>query len=269
MPSPFPGMDPFLEHPRYFPGLHSSLIFVIYETLQRALPEPYFAVLNERLWVETSERFIEPDVDLMRARGRARRNGGPRGNLALQTRSEPVHIVVAHDERRETYIEIRITGDEGERVVTTIEVLSLSNKRAGEKRRERYLLKQGEVVSSNTNLVEIDLLRGGTHTTAVPLALLKRKTESFDYHVCVYDHDMEYWVYPIRLEESLPEIAVPLLPETAAVPLDLQAVFERAYDAGPYKRRLKYEVSRLVPRLPAKQARWATQRLRNARRTDG
>src|SRR5438132_13308404 len=110
MPSPFPGMDPFLEHPKYFPGLHSSLIFVIYERLQRTLPVPYFAVLNERLWVETSERFIEPDVDLMRAKGIAKKAKNNSNGLALLTRSRPVHIPVLHDESRETYIEIRVPG---------------------------------------------------------------------------------------------------------------------------------------------------------------
>jgi hypothetical protein len=263
MPSPFPGMDPFLEHPKYFPGLHSSLIFVIYERLQKALPEPYFAVLNERLWVETSERFIEPDVDLMQSRSAPRKTKGKSSGLALLTRSRPVHIPVSHDESRETYIEIRVPGADDERVVTTIEILSLSNKTAGEKRRERYLLKQAEIMDSNTNLVEIDLLRGGTHTTAVPSTRLRRETDSFDYHVCVYVCGTGFWVYPIRLEDILPEVAVPLLPEAGAVPLDLQAVFDRCYDVGPYERRVQYKLNRLAPPVPAKQARWIKQQLRD------
>jgi hypothetical protein len=41
MRSPFPGMDPFLESPDWFPGLHDSLIVFIKATLQRTLPAHY------------------------------------------------------------------------------------------------------------------------------------------------------------------------------------------------------------------------------------
>ena len=43
MPSPFPGMDPYLESPDWFPDLHGSLIFLMKETLRRSLPRPYYA----------------------------------------------------------------------------------------------------------------------------------------------------------------------------------------------------------------------------------
>ncbi len=56
MPSRFPGMDPFLEHPHFFPGLHGAMHFCIRESLQPLLPAPYFAEINERVWVETSRR---------------------------------------------------------------------------------------------------------------------------------------------------------------------------------------------------------------------
>jgi len=65
MPSPFPGMDPFLEHPDFFPDLHGRFHVYLSEALQDALPPPYFAVINERLWVETTARYIEPDTDVM------------------------------------------------------------------------------------------------------------------------------------------------------------------------------------------------------------
>ena len=43
MPSPFPGMDPYLESPEYFPGLHDKFILYIEEFLQPSLPASYFA----------------------------------------------------------------------------------------------------------------------------------------------------------------------------------------------------------------------------------
>jgi hypothetical protein len=83
--------------------------------------------------------------------------------------------------------------------------------------------------------VEIDLLRGGEHATAVPLDDARAACENFDYHVSVHRFDdlETFFVYPIRLEDCLPTTAVPLLPGDAPVPLDLQAVFDRCYGAGP------------------------------------
>lgn len=102
--------------------------------------------------------------------------------------------------------------------------------------------KQRELLRSNVHLVEIDLLRGGEPTTAVPLAAALPLTGPFNYHVCIhqFDRPAEFLVYPIRLETALPEIAIPLLPGTPPVPVNLQAVFERCYDLGPYRRNIRY-----------------------------
>jgi hypothetical protein len=169
---------------------------------------------------------------------------------------------VPHDERRETLVEVYTGRGPERRLVTTIEVLSHTNKRPGEHGRDLYLRKQREVLESKVHLVEIDLLRSGEHTTAVPLKRLRRKVASFDYHVCVhrFDNLEDYFVYPIQLEQPLPEIAIPLLPGDADVKLDLQAVFARTYDAGPYAREIRYGEDQPVPPLKAEQQTW-TERL--------
>jgi hypothetical protein len=41
------------------------------------------------------------------------------------------------------------------------------------------------------------------------------------------------------------------------VTLDLQAVFDRCYDAGPYAREVRYGVDVLVPPLDPDRAEWA------------
>jgi hypothetical protein len=265
MPSPFPGMDPFLEHPAFFPGVHDSFLTYLREALQGALPAPYFAEINERLWVDTSERNIGPDVDVLRGDapgpGLSQGNGGV---AVLAEPTQPILITVPVEEHRQTYLEIRTPVDDRERVVTTIEVLSPANKTPGPKGRTLYLQKQGEVLDSDSHLVEIDLLRGGTHTTAVPLERLRAKAPPFDYHVCVHGFDVlgTFAAYTIRLAERLPPIAVPLLPGDGNVTVDLQAVFGRCYDTGPYRRRVRYEPARIEPPLHAEQLEWATQLLR-------
>jgi hypothetical protein len=258
MPSPFPGMDPFLEHPAVFPGLHERLIAYLSESLQACLPEPYFAEIGERLWVETSERSIGPDVQVLQDEA-PDREGGVRGEgpLATEVCTQPVVVTVPQDEFRETYIEIFASG-ETERVVTAIEVLSLTNKTPGARGRELYLRKQHEILASQIHLVEIDVLRGGQHTTAVPFRPARDKAGPFDYHVCVhrFDNLEDYFVYPIRLQDQLPEIAIPLLPGDGDVVVDLQAVFQRSYDTGPYRRRIRYRQTAPVPAVDAERQAW-------------
>ena len=93
----------------------------------------------------------------------------------------------------------------GKRLVTSLEVLSLSNKTPGEHGRELFLRKQKELLASKVNLVEIDLLRGGEHATAVPLEQALAECGAFDYHVCVHPFDdfETFSIYPMRLEEPL------------------------------------------------------------------
>ncbi len=263
MPSPFPGMDPFLEHPAIFPGLHERLIAYLSESLQARLPEPYYAEIGERLWVETSDRSIGPDVYVLddEARDREPRLGGDVA-LATDVRTQPVVVTVPQDELGESYVEIWASG-ETERVVTTIEVLSLTNKTAGVRGRELYLRKQREILASQVHLVEIDLLRGGQHTTAVPLRRARAKAGPFDYHVCIhrFDNLEDFFVYPIRLQDRLPEITIPLLPGDGDVVVDLQAIFQRSYDAGPYRRRIRYGHTAPVPPRDDETQAWAARLL--------
>jgi Protein of unknown function (DUF4058) len=259
MPSPFPGMDPYLENPMVFPGLHNRLIAALSETLQSALPPPYFAEIGERVWVEVSQRFIEPDASVFRSRPA---DGGAVAVVA--PRGRPVVVTVPHDERREPWVEIRMAGDGDERLIAAIEILSPSNKTPGERGRDLYLRKQRELLDSSTHLVEIDLLRGGQHTTAVPLDRLSALVGPFEYHVSIHRSDRfeDFFVYPIRLPEPLPEVAIPLLPGDSEIAIDLQAVFNRAYDAGPYHRRIRYQDAKPVPALGPEHQAWADALLR-------
>jgi hypothetical protein len=229
MPSPFPGMDPYLEAPAFFPDLHDRFITRVSETLQACLPDPYYAVIGSRVWVETSRRSIGPDVEVLRP------------SVAFET---------------------------DDALVTAIEMLSLTNKTPGAHGRDLYLRKQAEIVDGRCHLVEIDLLRGGRHSTAVPWELLLEGAGRFDYHVCIYRFDQpeEYAVYPIQLNETLPGIAIPLLPGDGSVDLDLQVLFDHVYDAGPYRKRSPYRPEGPIPPLPPEMSEWAESRIRDAGR---
>jgi uncharacterized protein DUF4058 len=156
--------------------------------------------------------------------------------------------------------------DEGKRLVASIEVLSISNKTPGEHGRDLYRGKLKKILAGQVHLVEIDLLRGGEHTTAVPFQSAVDACGSFDYHVSVHGFDdvETFFIYPIRLEDRLPPIEIPLLPGDSSVTVDLQAVFDRCYDAGPYAREIRYGQDAVIPPLQSEKAAWTARALQIA-----
>jgi hypothetical protein len=254
-------MDPWLESPTVFPDLHDRLIFVLSEALNARLPAPYFATIASRLVIEEPKRRIEPDVDIFHSPpdlngGESSGGGGVATAVTAEVATEPVVVTITEDTWRQKYLEIHAVPG-GERLVTVIEVLSPANKAPGAHNRGAYLTKQNEVLGKLVHLVEIDLLRRGEPTTAVPHDELVLRAGSFDYHVCVspFDRPADYIVYPVLLPQRLPTIAVPLLPGVAPVLIDLQAVVGRCYDTGRYDRRIDYRQPPDPPLTP-QQAEW-------------
>ena len=260
MPSPFPGMDPFLEDPLIFPDFHDGFIFCLREAIQQALPEPYYAALGRRAWVEVSERFIGPDINVVSPGSMETIS---HTSAAIMEVSQPIVVRVPHDEQTETLVELYIGRGTDRRLVTEIELLSPSNKKLGEKGRDLYLRKQTEILDSKCHLVEIDLLRGGEHSTAVPKNRLARFVAPFTYHVCAhrFDNFEEYLIYPIQLSHALPTISIPLLPGDGEVPVSLQQVFARTYESGPYHREIDYRQAVPLPPLTEDQVQWVAERV--------
>lgn len=260
MPGPFPGMDPYLEAPAYWRSLHQSLITYATAALNAELPSGYAAYSEERLYVVQPPHPMIPDITVLR-RPPERPSQG-QGTTAVAERGSQPGILTVYPERiREPFIEIR-TGPNPKQVITVIEVLSPSNKAAGSEGRAEYQQKQREILHSHTNLMEIDLLRQGAHTVAVPRApLLEYGT--WDYLICLHRsahrYTYEYWMN--RIQEPLPPIFIPLAEEEPDIILDLQAVFDSAYDAGPYRRDVDYQQDPPTP-LNSEDAVWADALLR-------
>jgi hypothetical protein len=221
-----------------------------------------------------SQRYVEPVLNVMRERREtAHRDLGGVALAEPEVETEiaagqPVLITieqVEHDDHLEPFIEIRGRWSGQDRLIATIEVVSPFNKTPGHEGFDMYRAKQGEVLVGQAHLIEIDLLRAGTHVTAIPRDIAMAKAGPFDYHVSVhrFDRPKEYMVYPIRLEQRLPTIAVPLLPEDPAVLLDLQAAFNRTYDAGPYRKAVRYAKDSIEPPLRPEQTTWATERVKS------
>ena len=134
MPCPFPGMDPYLEDTIIFPDFHDGFITYLREAMQPVLPAHYYAALGRRAWVEVSERFVSPDVSVAPA---AKDDSKPLA--ATWDATQPIVAKVPHDEQVETLVEIFVGRGNDRRLVTAIELLSLSNKTPGERGRNLVL----------------------------------------------------------------------------------------------------------------------------------
>ena len=254
MPSPFPGMDPWVEDAELFGDFHHTLITYLREALNELLPPGYVAGSATRVWVD-DESVSEPDVAVF-AHGDHPPRTRPFDPAPYRT---PGMVAVAairvSEPREEAYLEIR-TG-RGRRLITHVEVVSPSNK-SKTQARELYRAKQTECELAGVNLVEIDLLRRGNPITAAPPDALRAIAGPFDYHVCitVAESYPEHYTYPVRLAERLPDIPVPLDPGVSPVVTGLQTLFERCYRAGRYDQIIDYTRPCDPPLTPEQQA-WA------------
>jgi hypothetical protein len=254
----FPGMDPYLEDPLLWTGVHASMIVYVRNHLRPLIAPRYIAAIEERVFVEGPERQTIPDVWL---RKRKRKSGG----IAVLEADQPVVVKVPDLEIHETFVAI-LDRHSGKDVVTVIEIVSPTNKYAAPGR-VSYLAKQQEVRQSKVHLVEVDLLRSGTHVLAVP-EWIARARGPYHYLACVNRaaglRD-EFDLYPRTLKQRLPRIAIPLAGDDPDVVLDMQAVLEQTYEDGQYADRIDYTAP-CLPRLGRKEAAWATQVIKKAKR---
>src|SRR5687767_14403721 len=123
MPGPFPGMDPYLEHPAWFPGLHQGIITYATEVLNTILPPHYAANIGERLYVVQPDRAIYPDLAVLERPPAPAQNERGSGGVAVAVAGDPPWVLVVDSaEMREVFIEI-VSLRHARRVVTVVEVL--------------------------------------------------------------------------------------------------------------------------------------------------
>jgi hypothetical protein len=263
MPSPFPGMDPYLEDASVWPGFHERLLTYVADDLQAQVLPQYYVELRERVYLESPRHVVIPDVTVERLRGPAHA-GAAIG--AVATADEPVLLLPPVLRQRELFLEIRAL--QGHEVITVIELVSPSNKWSSGTGRDEYLKKQREVLTSRANLVEMDLHRRGKPVVAASESQLNNLGH-FDYLVCVNRPASGGVVeaYPSTVRDRLPRVRIPLREEEPDVVLDLPAVFGRCYDNGAYSVRLDYNEPARVP-LPEPDDAWADALLRRAGNRD-
>ena len=255
MPSPFPGMDPYLEDPAYWSDFHASFLLYLRDAVNDCLPDYYEARIDEKISLaETNPdriKLIEPDLALTRE---GPSGGGSFGASAVAM-MEPVTIphLAVDEEQKERWIEILHRPERS--LVTVVELLSPANKE--EPGLHRYRDKRNSLLAGPTHLVEIDLLLKGRR---LPLCY---PLPAGDYYARISrgDHRPDCQVYAWTLAQALPPIPIPLKAPDADLTIHLAEVFDIAYDKGRYARSLPYAAPPTV-RLTPEQREWATQKTR-------
>ncbi len=257
----FPGMDPYLEAPGIWPGFHEAFLFCVREVLQPVPPERYYAELRTREEVGIagfpSDAVLYSDVAVKdlpqgwQAPGAARS-----GTTAV---AAPEHLVIASQEPLTvSFVEVRETAAGG-RLVTLIDLLSPSNKLSCPDR-ESFERKQEEILSSDAHWIEIDLLRSGKRVGGHARVDTHCRAKGYDYVIVVSRSSkrspLDLEIYGFKVRDLFPVVGVPLCSPDPDVALDLGKVFRRAYETGPYRKLIRYDLAPDPP-LSGEQAAWA------------
>ena len=249
MPSPFPGMDPYLEG-HLWPDVHSALAGKMRAALTPLLRPRYTARLAisvvEDSAPENEIGIMYPDVEVLRAGTAVEQRPAPIATYGASPATLTIPLVQPVDVRLVS-VEIRDTAQQ--QLVTAIEILSPVNKR--ELGLARYRRKRQRLHSAGVHLIELDLLRRGTRPVANP------RIPVVPYLVALTRaHDSLTNVWALQLQEPLPIIPVPLLPPDDDVLLDLGAAFTAAYDEAAYDLSINYRHTPPPPALSETETRW-------------
>ncbi len=251
MPSPFPGMDPYLEGPNFWPEVHHLLMSLILESLVPQLRPKYRVALEKRVYESSgNESLLVGIPDVIVQRRQPTSHGDSNVAVAAPPTQKPLPVQVPMMmEFREAYLEVRemATGE----VVTAIEVLSPANKGKG-KGREIYEEKRSRIFGSRTHLVEIDLLRGGE-----PMPVLENDVEAH-YRILVSRGDRRPYadLYLFNLPDAIPTFPLPLRSGDTEPIVDLNLLLNHLYDRAGYDFVIDYG-SEPVPALAESDAAWA------------
>lgn len=252
MPSPFPGMDPYLEG-YLWPDVHHRLATQISRQLAPQIQPNYVARLE--IWVIEDVAFtaevgvMYPDVEVLKIKQASPPPPAPTGGTAI-LEAEAIltaPLTIPLPQVRLVSVEIRDMAQD--QLVTCIEILPPVNKR--EPHLSQYRLKRLRLHETGVHLLEIDLLRRGSRPWTHPcipdtpyLALLTRAEIPA----------VEVW--PIHLQDRLPILPVPLRHPDKDATLDLAAALTAVYDEAYYHLSIDYSQEPPPPPLAEEEAVW-------------
>jgi hypothetical protein len=247
-------MNPWLENSALWRGVHQRLISLLADNLAPQLDPRYFVDVETHTYISTAPtlpiRTRYPDVTIIQ-RGEMPVIASGAG---LATMPFVIDLPLP-EPYEEPYLEVRTVPD-GE-VVTVIELLSHSNKRAG-RDRESYLDKRAAFIDSDIHFVEVDLLRDYD-----PMPFVEHLTA--DYRIFIHRREMrrKAHLYAFSLRQPIPTFPLPLLPDDQEPLVDLGALLHEVYDRARYRLIVDYSKPP-VPPLSDEDAAWAAGHLESA-----
>jgi hypothetical protein len=249
-------MDPYLEGRHVWPDVHRALIVATRDALAPQVAPAYYVAIEERMYIvalDSAECVGRLDVAIITAPT----TGQPASEAATVTAIAGMAQTVVlpqFEEIHERHLELRDAQTHA--VVTAMEMLSPRNKAPGEGR-EAYEEKRRQVLSTLTNLVEIDLLRGGKPMEMQPLP-------QGDYRILVRAgwERPQARLYTCSVRQALPEVPVPLRRGESEARLPLGTLLTDIYARAHYDLRLDYRQPPEPPLSP-RDAAWADALLRS------
>jgi Protein of unknown function (DUF4058) len=203
MLNPFPGMNPYLEHPELWHQVHNRLIVGIADTIADQIAPKYFVSIEHRIY-------------------------------------QIIHTI------KERYLEVREVATK--ELITVIEVLSPTNKRS--EGRSLYETKRIKILTSLTNLVEIDLLRSGK-----PMMVQGAPQSQYRVLVSRSSDRPNADLFAFDLQEEIPDFPVPLRGEMPEPIVSLQTILNETYQRGRLDLLIDYTIDP-VPGLKAHDRQW-------------
>ena len=258
--NPFPGMNPYLEQSLVWQDVHNGLIARLRDGVGPQLPPQYRIAIDQRFEIDVAfpvddadPRNIIPDLSLTTGRANT-------GGVLVGEPAAPVGCVLVATPApvRVTYLEVRQAPTD--RVVTVVEVLSPTNKMPGSGRTD-YLSKREDILASDVNLVEIDLLRGGEPmplTTPVPYC-------HYRILVSMGWRRPKSYLFPFLVHDPIPKFPLPLLKGDAAPEADLGPLLATMHHTARYNLAVNYDRPPPGPALEPESLRWIEERVESFR----
>jgi hypothetical protein len=260
MKSPFPGMDPYLEHPALWPDVHNRLIAALADDLSVRVAPRYYVGLERRTYLLKADDLVfigRPDIAMAPASDAPARASQP---TVTSTAVLEVDVPMP-DEVYENFLEIHEV--KTAKLVTILELLSPVNK-LHKQGREDYQRKRDHVFRSWTNLVEIDLLRAGE-----PMPVIGPPVQS-DYRLLISRGTQRPRAYLIafNLRQPIPPFTLPLLPDDEEPEVALNRILHDLYQRAHFDLRLDY-TQPSIPPLSDADAAWAQELPQASQRRPG
>lgn len=256
MPSPFPGMDPYLERPNLWHEVHTDLIVAIRHYLAPKLKPYYRVAIQQRTFLTLADQgqngsggIVKTGIPDVLAVTSPQREALSATVTTVSPLLKPTPVTLPMPEEvTERYLEIRHL--ETNSVVTAIEILSHANKIGNEGRRQ-YNKKRLQVLGSLTHLVEIDLLRAGK-----PLPM--SSTLPSDYRIIISRSDFRPQAdsYLFGVRDPIPDIPIPLQRGESEPILPLNQLIHNLYDQGAYDIAIDY-AKPPEPQLTSEDSVWS------------